>query len=62
LFESPLLTIPQAQRLLDVTYDTAQSDIGKLVDAAILQQMGKSFYGKSFVALEILEIIREDEA
>lgn len=62
LFESPLLTIPQAQRLLDVKYDTAQSNIGKLVDAAILQQIGKSSYGKSFVALEILEIIREDEA
>lgn len=62
LFESPLLTIPQAQRLLDVKYDTAHSNIGKLVDAAILQQIGKSSYGKSFVALEILEIIREDEA
>jgi hypothetical protein len=62
LFESPLLTIPQAERLLDVKYDTAQSNMGKLVDAAILPQMGKSSYGKSFVALEILEIIREDGA
>jgi len=57
LFDSPVLTIPQAQRHLDVTYRTAQRNISKLVDAGILQQVGESSYSKTFVAAEILHAI-----
>jgi Fic family protein len=61
LFEAPVITIPQAQRILDVTYPTAQYNIKKLIEAGILRQVGESSYGRSFVAWEILDIIREDE-
>jgi Fic family protein len=62
LFKSPMLTIPEAQRLLDVTYHSAQRNVEKLVEANILQQIGESSYGKMFVASEILSVINENEA
>ena len=52
-----MLTIPQAQRRLGVTYRSAQRNVQKLVAAGILQQMGESSYGKTFLATEILEAI-----
>jgi Fic family protein len=61
LFNSPVVTIPEAQRFLDVTYRTAQRNVEKLVAAGILQQMGESSYGKTFVAFEILEVVGESE-
>lgn len=57
LFASPILTIPQAQRLLDVTYHSAQRNVEKLVEAGILRPVGESAGGKAFVADEILGII-----
>jgi Fic family protein len=59
LFESPVLTIPEAQRRLGVTYRSAQLNVGKLVAAGILRQAGESSYGKTFVAGGILAIIGE---
>ncbi|NIV29144.1 MAG: Fic family protein, partial [Anaerolineae bacterium] len=59
LFDSPVLTIPQAQRLLEVTYHSAQRNVQKLVDADILQQVGESSYGKTFLAGEILQAMGE---
>ena len=59
LFASPVLTIPQAQRLLGVTYHSAQRNVQKLVDAGILQQAGESSYGKTFLAAEILQAMGE---
>lgn len=60
LFQSPVLTIPEAQRLLGITYRSAQLNIEKLVEAGILQQAGESSYGKTFIAHGILEIIGSD--
>lgn len=57
LFDSPVITIPEAQRLLDVTYRSAKLNVEKLVDASILNQVGEADYGKTFVASEILEVI-----
>jgi Fic family protein len=57
LFESPILTIPDAQRLLGVGYHSAQRNVEKLTAAGILQQVGKASYGKTFVATEILRAI-----
>lgn len=56
LFETPILTIPQAQSLLGVAYNTAKVNIDKLVAAGILSQKGKSPYDKIFYAPEIWEI------
>jgi Fic family protein len=57
LFETPVVSIPQVQRSLGVTYPTAQKHVERLVDAGILRQMGESSYGKTFVAPEIFDII-----
>ena len=41
LFVSPLLNIPQAQKLLDASYPTAQRSVEKLVEVGILRQAGE---------------------
>jgi Fic family protein len=62
LFESPIITIPDVQKRLDVTYPTAQRNVEKLVSEGILQQIGQASYGKTFIATEILEVIGDGEA
>ncbi len=57
LFVSPILTVPRAQRLLEVTYHSAQRNVEKLVEAGILRAAGESAAGRAFVAQEILNII-----
>jgi Fic family protein len=57
LFASPILTIPRAQRLLEVTYHTAKSNVEKLVAAGILRPGPESAGSKTFVADEVLSII-----
>ena len=60
LFVSPLITIPEAQRILGVKqYHTARKSIEKLISVGILKQVGESSYGKTFVAEEILQTIGE---
>lgn len=59
LFVSPLLNIPQAQKLLDVAYPTAQRAVEKLVEANILSQTGEQQYGKTYAAGEILAVVGE---
>jgi len=56
-----MLTIPLAQKKLKVTYASARRNVEKLVTAGILQQVGESSYGKTFVAQEILRVIGEAE-
>jgi Fic family protein len=58
LFVSPILTIPQVQRLLQVgSYHSARKTVEKLVSAGILQQEGEVTYGKVYIAAEILRIV-----
>jgi Fic family protein len=57
LFDTPVITIPEAQRLLDVTYRSAKLNVDKLINAGILDQIGEADYGKTFVASEILEVV-----
>ncbi len=59
LFQAPIMTIPQAQRSLGVTYVSAQRNVEKLVQAGILKQLGTSTYDRSFAATEILDIVSE---
>ena len=61
LFESPILTIPDAQQRLEVTYRTAQRNVNRLVTVGILHQAGETSYGKTYVATEILQVIGEQE-
>ncbi len=62
LFDSPMLTIPRAQRLLDVTYRTAQRNVEKLIEVGILEPLDESTYGRTFVAAEILKAIGEGKS
>lgn len=58
LFESPMLTIPEAQRRLGVRhYNSARKSVEKLVAAGILQPVGDTSYGRVFQSQEILRII-----
>jgi len=58
LFESPVITIPQAQRLLGVKqYQSASRHVQQLVKMGILKPVGDTSYGKAFVAQEILQVI-----
>jgi len=58
LFQSPVLTIPQAQHVLGVTYHSARSNVEKLVKAGILQPAGEIGGVRTFVAGEVLQVIR----
>jgi len=58
LLDSPIVTIPQAQEILDVTYRSAQQNVEKLVNAGILVQVSEG-YGKVFIAPAVLQIIGE---
>lgn len=57
LFVTPVVTIPQVQRLLDVAYHTAASYVEKLAKAGILLPQGAPSYGKMYVADEILKAV-----
>lgn len=61
LFASPVITIPEAQRLLGVTYRSAQHNVERLVTAGILRPVGDASYGKTYLAAEILDIIVDKE-
>lgn len=57
LFERPALTIPHAAKLLDVTHRTARLNIGKLVDAGILIEVGERARNKLFLAPGVLRAV-----
>lgn len=60
LFSAPILTVPQAQRLLGVTYHSAQNNIERLVQAGILRLIDDVARGKTYIASEILDIIHSE--
>lgn len=57
LLASPILTIPQAQKLLGVSYPAAQKNIERLTQAGILRQAGDARYGRAYMAEELLSIL-----
>jgi len=61
LFQTPVLTIPQAQRLLGVTYPGAQRNVEKLVQVGILQLVGGTSYGKTYTAPELLDMVLDKD-
>lgn len=58
LFDTPVITVPQAQRALCVAYNSAKLAIAKLVAAGILCPSGNEVYGRAFVAKRILDTIQ----
>jgi len=62
LFASPIITIPQAQKLLGITYASAQRNVEKLVQEKILFQYKEVPYGKVFIAGQILLVTGDLEA
>ena len=59
LFQAPMVTIPQAAKLLSVTYHSAQRNVEKLVEAGILVSVADRPGRKIFLAQEILQITEE---
>ncbi len=59
LFLNPFITAPQAQEFLEVTYRTANATIGRLEEAAIVQQIPERSHPRQYVAGEILSILDE---
>ncbi len=60
LFASPIITIPQAQKLLGVTYQAAKRHVDRLVSHGVLRQISKGSYDKTYMAREIMDIVRGD--
>ncbi|HEX8598758.1 MAG TPA: Fic family protein [Chloroflexia bacterium] len=60
LFQSPIITMREAQSLLDVTHRTAQLSIDRLVDHGILELFHKSPKGRLYAAREIVNIVAAD--
>ena len=52
-----MLTVPDAQEMLGVTYHTAQKNIEKLVKAGVVSLVVDAKYGKLYSANEILTIL-----
>lgn len=61
LFQQPILTIPQAQHLLGISYPGARRNVERLVHEGILQPVGEASYGKTYLAREILDVVLGEE-
>ena len=59
LFQMPVLTIPDAARLLDVSYHTARYNVQKLVDVGILQPLDTEPNRKSYISRDIYRVVTE---
>lgn len=57
LFETPVLSISDAQKLLGVSNRTARLHVEKLVGIGILRQVGEGGYGRTYAAAEILDAL-----
>lgn len=57
IFEEPFLTIPRAQKLLDVTYAAAKAHMEKLVRSGMLHEIDDGARPKFYAATEVLEVI-----
>lgn len=60
LFATPIVTIPRAQKVLGITYQAAKRHVDRLVGNGILKQISEGSYDKTYIAPEIMDIIRGD--
>jgi len=58
LFETPICTITQISKRLDIKYPSAKNAVERLVQNGILLPTSEMKYGKAFVAKAILDILR----
>jgi len=59
VFETPVLTVPQAQEVLGVSYPSAKLNVQKLVDAGILTVFRDVPYNRSYIALPLLGTLED---
>jgi Fic family protein len=57
LFAHPAITVTQAQKILKVTYHSAQNNILRLVDAGILREFTGRRRNRIFIAPDIISVI-----
>ncbi|MBU0608329.1 MAG: Fic family protein [Armatimonadetes bacterium] len=58
LFESPFVSIPAAQSMLGVSYNTAKSTVQTLLDRGLLRPSPGGAHPRLFVAQDIIAILR----
>lgn len=62
LFVHPFVTVPSLRDSLGVTYPTAKSDVGRLIEVGILTEVAGTKSPKAYAALEILTIAYNDSS
>jgi Fic family protein len=60
LFQSPLITVGMAGKVLGVTHRSAQQNIDKLVQAGILTPLRRTSRGRLYLATDILKVVEHD--
>ena len=60
LFTNPVLTVPQVQKWLGMTYPGAKQIVERLIQAGILEPVGDTSYRKEYQAAEILNTLAEE--
>lgn len=54
----PLLTVPDVEQRYDITYQTANQAVTRLVELGIVEQVSKGNYNRTFASRAILEVFR----
>jgi Fic family protein len=57
LFIAPIISVPQAQKILGVSYTAANKNVSYLVEAGILEKVGDAAYDRLFVSRQILDVL-----
>jgi len=57
LFRTPCMTVPEAQRLLDVTNPTARSAVRRLEAAGLLQEWAEKSWPRVYLARHVLDAV-----
>ncbi|MBC7225726.1 MAG: Fic family protein [Thermoflexales bacterium] len=60
LFNTPVLTIPEVQRRLGISYPGAKQIVQKLIQVGVLTPASDGSYGKTYQAAPILEVLIEE--
>lgn len=59
LFDSPVLTVAQAQQLLGVSNRSARLNVERLVSLGILKPVSDASYGKVYATPDVLRVSQE---
>lgn len=54
----PIMRVPELAQRYGVSFEAANSAVGRLVDIGVLRQVGNRAYGRVFVAEEVLRVLR----